>query len=154
MQFPLLPIYLCKHEQKVMFYAELESVKDGDPICDTLTVWSDCNSTTSKESCLLLWLFLGPRRFRTKYINTLLLLNFVKSRKLRIAGFWFKRSVPCSLNCYINAAGVAKEIDHIFVRTRRILLESGKGARYFHLRLSLRMFYASILYFFHNYRSK
>ncbi|XP_076038784.1 uncharacterized protein LOC143023986 [Oratosquilla oratoria] len=52
---------------------------------------------------------------RTSNINSSLLPNFTKSRRLRIGGSWFQRRDPYRWAWYSNARGLAKEIDHTLV---------------------------------------
>ena len=88
---------MCKTEEEEMFYAKIASVMDQCPYRDALIVLDDINvglhgSGTRKE-------------------------NFARSRRLTIACSWYQRPALHRWICYSNAEGVAKEIDHILVRT-------------------------------------
>ncbi|KAG0717717.1 Craniofacial development protein 2 [Chionoecetes opilio] len=114
------PTEMRKTEEKEMFYAKLDSVLDQCPPRDTLIVLGDFNATTGTvrdgyELCV------GPHGSGTRNTNSYLLLNFARSRMLRIAGSWYQRPELHRWTWYSNAGGVAKEIDHILVSTRRIL---------------------------------
>ena len=56
--------------------------------------------------------------------NSSFLLNFARSRRLRIAGSWYQRPALPRWTRYSNAGGVAKEIDHILVSTRWRILQN------------------------------
>lgn len=75
-------------EEKEMFFAKLGYVVDQCSPQNTLIVL--CDFTTSfgieragYELCV------GIHVFGTRHVNSSLLLNFTKSRRLRIAGSWF-----------------------------------------------------------------
>ncbi|KAG0724748.1 LINE-1 retrotransposable element ORF2 protein [Chionoecetes opilio] len=106
------PTEMRKTEAKEMFYAKLDSVLDQCPSRDTLIVLGDFNATTGTvrdgyELCV------GPHGSGTRNTNSSLLLNFARSRRLRIAGSWYQRPELHRWTWYSNAGGVAKEIDHI-----------------------------------------
>ena len=110
-------------DEKELFYAKLDSVIDQCPRRDTILVMGDFNAVTGTdragyEMCV------GPHGSGTRNINSSLLLNFARSRRLRIAGSWFQRSEPRRWSWYSNAGGVAKEIDHILVSTRWRILKN------------------------------
>ncbi|KAG0727408.1 Craniofacial development protein 2 [Chionoecetes opilio] len=112
-----------KTEEKEMFYAKLDSVLDQCPPRDTLIVLGDFNATTGTvrdgyELCV------GPHGSGTRNTNSSLLLNFARSRRLRIAGSWYQRPELHRWTWYSNAGGVAKEIDHILVSTRWRILQN------------------------------
>ncbi|KAG0713084.1 Ubiquitin conjugation factor E4 B [Chionoecetes opilio] len=123
----LMPVYapteVRKTEEKEMFYAKLDSVFEQCPPWDTLIVLGDFNATTGTvrdgyEICV------GPHGSGTTNINSSLLLNFARSRRLRIAGSWYQRPELHRWTWYSNAGGVAKEIDHILVSTRWRILQN------------------------------
>ena len=115
------PTETSELEEKEMFYAKLDSVVDQCPSHDTLVVLGDFNAVTGTERAGY-ELCVGPHGSGTRNVNSSFLLNFAKSRRLRIGGAWFQRREPRRWSWYSNAGGVAKEIDHILVSTRwRIL---------------------------------
>ncbi|KAG0722413.1 hypothetical protein GWK47_006041 [Chionoecetes opilio] len=69
-------------------------------------------------------LCVGPHGSGTRNTNSSLLLNFARSRRLRIAGSWYQRPELHRWTWYSNAGGVAKEIDHILVSTRWRILQN------------------------------
>ncbi|KAG0723422.1 Transposon TX1 uncharacterized protein [Chionoecetes opilio] len=116
------PTEMRKTEEE-MFYAKLDSVLDQCPPRDTLIVLGDFNATTGTgrdgyELCV------GPHGSGTRNTNSSLLLNFARSRRLRIAGSWYQRPELHRWTWYSNAGGVAKEIDHILVSTRWRILQN------------------------------
>ncbi|KAG0725368.1 Craniofacial development protein 2 [Chionoecetes opilio] len=117
------PTEMRKTEEKEMFYAKLDSVLDQCPPRDTLIVLGDFNATTGTvrdgyELCV------GPHGSGTRNTNSSLLLNFARSRRLRIAGSWYQRPELHRWTWYSNAGGVAKEIDHVLVSTRSRILQN------------------------------
>ncbi|KAG0722293.1 Craniofacial development protein 2 [Chionoecetes opilio] len=117
------PTEMRRTEEKEMFYAKLDSVLDQCPPRDTLIVLGDFNATTGTvregyELCV------GPHGSGTRNTNSSLLLNFARSRMLRIAGSWYQRPELHRWTWYSNAGGVAKEIDHILVSTRWRILQN------------------------------
>ena len=117
------PTEMYELEEKEMFYAKLDSVVDQCSPRDTLIVSGDFNAVTGTERdgyehCV------GPHGSGTRNVNSHLLLNFAKSRRLRIAGSWFQRREPRRWTWYSNAGGVVKEIDHILVSTRWRILQN------------------------------
>ncbi|KAG0725429.1 Craniofacial development protein 2 [Chionoecetes opilio] len=117
------PTEMRKTEEKEMFYAKLDSVLDQCPPRDTLVVLGDFNATTGTvrdgyELCV------GPHGSGTRNTNSSLLLNFARSRRLRIAGSWYQRPELHRWTWYSNAGGVANEIDHILVSTRWRILQN------------------------------
>ena len=110
-------------EEKEMFYAKLDSIVDQCPSRDTLLVLGDFNAVTGTERAGY-ELCVGPHGSGTRNVNSSLLLNFAKSRRLRIGGSWFQRRDPRRWTWYSNAGGVAKEIDHILVSTRWRILQN------------------------------
>ncbi|KAG0710957.1 Craniofacial development protein 2 [Chionoecetes opilio] len=112
-----------KTEEKEMFYAKLDSVLDQCIPRDILIVLGDFNATTGTvrdgyELCV------GLHGSGTRNTNSSLLLNFARSRRLRIAGSWYQRPELHRCTWYSNAEGVAKEIDHILVSTRWRILQN------------------------------
>ena len=115
------PTEMSDLEEKEMFYAKLDSVVDQCPSRDTLIVLGDFNAVTGTERAGY-EICVGPHGSGTRNVNSSLLLNFARSRRLRIGGSWFQRREPRRWTWYSNTGGVAKEIDHILVSTRwRIL---------------------------------
>ncbi|KAG0729261.1 Retrovirus-related Pol polyprotein from type-2 retrotransposable element R2DM [Chionoecetes opilio] len=117
------PTEMRKTEEKEMFYAKLDSVLDQCPPRDTLIVLGDFNTTNGTvrdgyELCV------GPHGSGTRNTNSSLLLNFARSKRLRIAGSWYQRPELHHWTWYSNAGGVAKEIDHILVSTRWRILQN------------------------------
>ena len=122
------PTEMSELEEKEMFYAKLESVVDQCPSRDTLIVLGDFNAVTGTERAGY-ELCVGPHGSGTRNVNSSFLLNFAKSRRLRIGGSWFQRREPRRLTWYSNAGGVAKEIDHILVSTRWRILQNCRAYR-------------------------
>ncbi|XP_076036536.1 uncharacterized protein LOC143022278 [Oratosquilla oratoria] len=92
------------------------------PPRDTLIILDDFNVVADPdragyEVCI------GPHGSGIRNINISLLLNFAKSRRLRIASSWLQRREPHRWAWYSNAGGVAQEIDHIFVSTHWKILQ-------------------------------
>ena len=108
------PTEVCKTEEKEMFYAKLDSVLDQCPRSDALIVVGDFNAVTGTERAGY-EICVG---FGTRNDNSSFLLNFARSRRLRVAGSWYQRPALHRWTWYSNAGGVAKEIDHILVSTR------------------------------------
>ena len=105
------------------FYDRLDSVVERCPARDTLLVLGDFNATvgTDREGyrkCL------GPHGAGTRSPNGTRLLDFAKSRGLRIMGSWFERSLPRRQSWYSNTGRLAKEIDHIPVGGRWRLVQN------------------------------
>ncbi|MFV0265489.1 MAG: endonuclease/exonuclease/phosphatase family protein, partial [Kluyvera sp.] len=116
------PTKLCETEEKEAFYAKLNSVLDQCPHRDTLIVLGDFNATTGTERAGY-ELYVGPHGSGTRNTNSSLL-NFARSRRLRIAGSWYQRPELHRWTWYSNAGEVAKEIDHILVSTRWRILQN------------------------------
>ena len=110
-------------EEKEMFYAKLDSVVEQCPSRDTLIVLGDFNAVTGTERAGY-ELCVGPHGSGNRNVNSSFLLNFAKSRRLRIGGSWFQRRELRRWTWYSNAGGVAKEIDHILVSTRWRILQN------------------------------
>ena len=117
------PTEMSEFEEKEMFYAKLDSVVDQCPSRDTLVVLGDFNAVTGTERAGY-ELCVGPHGSGTRNANSSLLLDFAKSRRLRIGGSWYQRREPRRWTWYSNAGGVAKEIDHILVSTRWRILQN------------------------------
>ncbi|KAG0717135.1 Craniofacial development protein 2 [Chionoecetes opilio] len=100
------------------------------------TWWLGCFIlTTAYTANLIAYLTIPayPERLQTveqlakspyRNTNSSLLLNFARSRRLRIAGSWHQRPELHRWTWYSNAGGVAKEIDHILVSTRWRILQN------------------------------
>ena len=110
------PTEVCETEEKEMFYAKLDSVLDQCPRRDAIIVLGDFNAVT--EICV------GPHGSGTRNDNSSFLLNFARSRRMRIAGSWYQRPALHRWTWYSNVGGVAKEIDHILVSTRWRILQN------------------------------
>ncbi|TFJ88776.1 hypothetical protein [Lonepinella koalarum] len=108
---------------KEVYYTELQSVMDRCPRRDTLLVMGDFNVSTSTardgyESCI------GPHGSGSRDQSASMLLDFAKSRGLRVAGSWFERPDARRWTWYSNTGVVAKEIDHVLVDGRWRLLQN------------------------------
>ena len=84
------PTEVCGADEKEMFYAKLDSVLNQCP--GTLIILGDFNAVTCTERAGY-ELCVGPHGSGTRNINSSLLLNFAKSRRLRIAGSFYQRPV-------------------------------------------------------------
>ena len=109
--------------EKEAFYAELDSVVNAVPKGDTLIVLGDFNATTGTsradyEACV------GPHGSGARDESSLFMLDFAKSRGLRIAGSWFQRSDPRRYTWYQRGTSLRKEIDHVLVDGRWSLLQN------------------------------
>ena len=102
---------MCETEEKGMFYAKLDSVLDQCPRRDALIVLGDFNAVTGTERAGY-EICVGPHGSGIRNDN------FARSRRLRIAGFWYQKPALHRWTWYSNAGGVAKEIDHFLVSTR------------------------------------
>ena len=89
--------------EKEMFYDKLDSFLDQCPPTGI--------ERAGYELCV------GLQVSGTRNTNNSLL-NFAKSRRLRIAGSWYQRPELHRGTWYSNAGGIAEEIDRILVRTR------------------------------------
>ena len=89
-------VEVYKADQKVTSYAKLDSVLEQSPRQDTLIVLGDFNAVTGTERDGY-ELCVGPHGSGNTNINSSLLLNFAKSRRLRIAGSWYQRP---ELHCW------------------------------------------------------
>ena len=86
---------------------------------DILSALGDFNAVTGTERVGYKFC-VDPHGSGTRNTSSSLL-NFAKSRRLKIAGSWYQR---LELHCWTwhrNAGGVAKEIAHNLISTRRIL---------------------------------
>ena len=117
------PTEVCESDEKEMFYAKLDSVLDQCPRRDALIVLGDFNAVTGTERAGY-EICVGPHGSGTRNDNSSFLLNFARSRRLRIAGSWYQRPALHRWTWYSNAGGVAKEIDHILVSTRWRILQN------------------------------
>ena len=83
----------------------------------TLTILGDFNASTGTdrdgyETCV------GPHGSGTVNLNRTKFLDFARSHELRVAGSWFQPPQAHCWTWYSNAAGVAKEIDHVLIDGR------------------------------------
>ena len=84
------PTEMCETEEEEMFYSKLDSVLDQGPCHDALIVLADFNAVTGTdragyEICV------GLHCSGTRNDISSFLLNFARSRRLRIAGSWYQR---------------------------------------------------------------
>ena len=107
---------MCGTDEKEIFYAKFDSVLDPCPHQDKIIVLGDFNAATGTERAGY-ELCVGSHGSGIRNTNSSLLLNFAKSRRLRIAGSWYQRPELHRWSWYSNAGGAAKEIDHILVST-------------------------------------
>ena len=82
---------VCETKEKEMFYGKLDSVLDQCPRRDALIVLGDFNAVTGTERTGN-EILVGPHSSGTRNDNSYLLLNFARSRRLRIAGSWYQRT--------------------------------------------------------------
>ena len=99
------------------FYAQLQSMIDQVPGRDTMIILGDFNATTGTdrdgcETCV------GPHGSGRRDESSSLLLDFAKSRGLRVAGSWFQRPNLQRWTWYSNDGVTKKEIDHVLVGGR------------------------------------
>ena len=78
------PTEVCETEEK-MFYAKLDSVLNQCPRRDAFIVLGDFNAVTGTERAGY-EICVGPHGSGTRNDNGSFLLNFARSRRLRIAG--------------------------------------------------------------------
>ena len=97
-----------KHTLGFLSCCRVRSYRD---VRDTLIVLGDFNAATCTERAGYEYCS-GSHFSGTRNINSSLLLNFVKSRWLRIAGSWYQRPEQH------RWTWIVKEIDHILVNTR------------------------------------
>ena len=117
------PTEMSELEEKEMFYAKLNSIVDQCAPWDTLIVLGDFNAVSGTER-VGYEMCVGPHGSGIRNVNSSFLLDFAKSRRLRIGGSWFQRREPRRLTWYSNDGVVAKEIDHILVSTRWRILQN------------------------------
>ena len=106
-----------------MFYVNLNSVMYRCPHRDALIVLGDFNPVTGTERADY-EICVGFHGSGTRNNNSSFLLNFVRSRRLRIGGSSYQRPALHHWTWYSNAVGVAKEINHILVSTRWMILQN------------------------------
>ena len=85
------PTEVCGTEEKEMFYVKLDSVLNQCPCRDALIVLGDFNAVTGTERAGY-EICVGPHGSGTRNDNSSFLLNFARSRRLRIVGSWYQRS--------------------------------------------------------------
>ena len=117
------PTGVSEFSVKEAFYAQLQMVVDSCPKGDTLIVLGDFNATTGTDrdgyqSCV------GPHGSGSRDESSSMLLDFAKSRRLRIAGSWFQRPDLHRWTWYSNTGGARKEIDHVLVGGRWRLVQN------------------------------
>ena len=83
------PTEVCETEEELS-YGKLDSVLDRCPFRDELIVLGDFNAFTGTERAGY-EICVGPHGSGTRNDNSSFLLNFARSRRLRIAGSWYQR---------------------------------------------------------------
>ena len=83
-------IAVCETEEKEMFYAKLDSVLDQYPRRDALSVLGAVNAVTGTERAGY-EICVGPHGSDIRNDNSSFLLNFPRSRRLRIANSLYQR---------------------------------------------------------------
>lgn len=76
---------MCETKEKEMFYAKLRFALDQCPSLDTLNVLGDSNALTGTERAGY-ELCVSPHGSGIRNSNSSFLLNFAKSKRLKIAG--------------------------------------------------------------------
>ena len=84
------PTEVCGTEEE-MFYVKLDSVLNQCPCRDALIVLGDFNAVTGTERAGY-EICVGPHGSGTRNDNSSFLLNFARSRRLRVVGSWYQRS--------------------------------------------------------------
>ena len=79
------PTEVCETQEKEMFYSKLDFVLEQCPRRDALIVLDDYNAVTGTERAGSK-IYVGPHGSGTRNDNSSFLLNFARSRRLRIAG--------------------------------------------------------------------
>ena len=77
-------------DEKELFYAKLDSVIDQCSRQDTILVMGDFKAVTGTDRAGY-EMYVGPHGSGTRNVNSSLLLNFARSRRLRIGGSWYQR---------------------------------------------------------------
>ena len=85
----------------------LNSVLDQCPLYSALIVLGNFNAVTDTERASYK-ICVSPRGSGTSNENTCFLLNFARSRRLRIAGAWYQRPALHLWTWYSNAGGAVK----------------------------------------------
>ena len=119
------PTDTSKPEVKEMFYAKLTSVADGCPKRDIRLVLGDFNAVSGCDRAGY-EMSVGPHGSGTDTGsgNSLLLRDFARSQRMRIAGSWYQRPDLHRFTWYSDAGNAIKEIDHILVSTRWRILQN------------------------------
>ena len=119
------PTDTSKPEVKEMFYAKLTSVADGCPKRDIRLVLGDFNAVSGCDRAGY-EMSVGPHGSGTDTGsgNSLLLRDFARSQRMRIAGSWYQRPDLHRFTWYSNAGNAIKEVDHIHVSTRWRILQN------------------------------
>ena len=119
------PTDVSKPDVKEMFYAKLASVTDSCPRRDIRVVLGDFNAVSGCDRAGY-EMSVGPHGSGadTSSENSLLLRDFARSQRLRIAGSWYQRPDLHRWTWYSDAGNATKEIDHILVSTRWRILQN------------------------------
>ena len=94
------PTEVCETEEKEMFYAKLDSVLNQSPHRDAFIVLGDFHAVTGTEKAGY-EICVGPHGSGTRNDNRSFFLNFVRSRRLRIAGSWYQRPALHRWTCLV-----------------------------------------------------
>ena len=84
------PTEVCGFDEKDMFYVNFDSVLDKSPRRDTFIELDDFNVATGTDRAGY-ELCVGPNDSGNRNTNSSLL-NFAKSRRVKIAGSWYQRA--------------------------------------------------------------
>ena len=101
------PTGVSESSVKEAFYAQLQMVVDSCPKGDALIFLDDFNSSTGidkdgYQSCV------GPHSSESRDESSSMLLDFGKSRRMRIAGSWFQRPDLHRWTWYTNSGRARK----------------------------------------------
>ena len=78
--------------------------------------------------------------FESRYESSSMVIDFARSRRMRVAGYWIQRTASHCWTWCSNCGGARKEIDHVLVATLKIRLKSRKMAPSDQVRLDARRF--------------
>lgn len=110
-------------KEKETFYAKLDSVVSECSRRDTLLVLGDFNACIGADRAGY-ELCLGPHGTGGRNSNGLMLLDFAKSWRLRVAGSWYQRPDLHRWSWISNAGNAKKELDHVLVSSRWRLVQN------------------------------
>ena len=117
------PTNVGREEDKILFYRQLRSVAESCPARDTLLVMGDFNAEVGSSRAGYEHV-VGPHGKGVRNDNGSRLLEFARSKSLRVAGTWYQRSDYHRWTWYSNTGTCVKEIDHVLVGTRWRLLRN------------------------------